>query len=219
MITVQQIPVKEAEPWILVKHYAKRMPCVQYAFGLFEDNVLQGIVTYSPPPAPAIKQAIFGGEMQDIVFELNRLCIDTPMRNAASILVGRSLEMMPKPSCVVSYADGGQGHVGYIYQATNFLFIGAVTAHDCEFEINGVKTHGRALTDRGITNHIEWAKDNGVKMIKPMPKNRYVYFCGSKGQKKTMRKKLAYHAEPYPKGESRRYDASATVQKQGVFIL
>jgi hypothetical protein len=194
------------------------MPCVQYAFGLFEDNVLRGIVTYGPPPTPAIKQAIFGGEMQDIVFELNRLCIDTPIENAASILIGRSLGMMPKPSCIVSYADGGQGHVGYIYQATNFMFIGSVTAHDCEFEVNGVKTHGRALTDRGITNHIEWAKANNVKMIKPMPKNRYVFFCGDRRQKRQMLSALKYPVEPYPKGESRRYDASATVQIQGVMF-
>jgi hypothetical protein len=98
------------------------------------------------------------------------------------------------------------------------MFIGSVTAHDCEFEVNGVKTHGRALTDRGITNHIEWAKANNVKMIKPMPKNRYVFFCGDRRQKRQMLSALKYPVEPYPKGESRRYDASATVQIQGVMF-
>jgi hypothetical protein len=218
MIKVEQIPTNEARPWILKKHYAHRMPCVQYAFGLFDDDVLSGVVTYGPPPTPAIKQAIFGGEMQEIVFELNRLCVSSKIKNASSILVGRSLKLMPKPSCIVSYADGGQGHVGYIYQATNFLFIGSVTAHDCEYIINGVKTHGRTLAARGITAHMEWAKTNDCEIIKPMPKNRYVYFCGNKTKRKTMMDKLTYAIEPYPKGETSRYDDSANVEIQSLLF-
>jgi hypothetical protein len=32
--------------------------------------------------------------------------------------------MLPKPTIVVSYADTAMGHIGYIYQASNFLFTG-----------------------------------------------------------------------------------------------
>ena len=39
-------------------------------------------------------------------------------------LVGRSLRLLPKPSVVVSYADTAQGHVGYVYQAANFIYTG-----------------------------------------------------------------------------------------------
>jgi hypothetical protein len=42
------LPIKseEAVPWILQKHYAKRLPSISYAFGLYENNDLVGIVTY-----------------------------------------------------------------------------------------------------------------------------------------------------------------------------
>ena len=36
----------EVEPWLLEKHYAKRLPMIMYAFGLYEGNKLIGVVTY-----------------------------------------------------------------------------------------------------------------------------------------------------------------------------
>jgi len=214
MLKVERIPNKEARPWILRKHYAHRMPCVQFAFGLFDGRECVGVVTYGPPPTPAIKQAIFGGKWQERIYELNRLCVGTEARNAASRLVGGSLRVLPCPGCVVSYADGAQGHVGYIYQATNFLFTGTAQAHDCEFLIHGKSVHGRTLTARGITDHIAWAKRNNIQMRYPEPKNRYVYFIGNKNDRREMRAALRYPVLPYPKGETKRYDASAEIVTQ-----
>lgn len=212
--TVQPITYEDVRPWVVNKHYAHRMPCVQHAFGLYNGSFLEGVVTYGPPPTPAIKQAVFGGEWQDIVFELNRLCIDSKEKNAASFLVGKSLKMMPKPCCIVSYADGGQNHVGYVYQATNFLYTGAPTAHDGEYLIAGKKVHARNLTSRGISAPKAYAKKNNIEVVKPKPKHRYFYFIGSKKQKKKMLNMLAYDVLPYPKGETKRYDDSAEFYKQ-----
>ena len=53
-----------------------------------------------------------------------------------------------------------------------------------------------------------------VSWEKRSEKHRYVYFTGSKKQKKEMRKALKYPILPYPKGESKRYDTSATFPKQ-----
>ena len=211
---VEQIPTIEAKPWIMKRHYAHRMPCVQHAFGLYNGIMIEGIVSYGPPPTPAIKQAVFGGKMQEIVLELNRLCIESNNKNAASMLVGNSLKMLPKPSCVVSYADGSQGHIGYVYQSTNFVYTGAPIAHDYEYIIRGKKTHARNLTAMGISAPVEYAKKHGIEMIKPKPKHRYFYFVGSKKQKKEMLKNLKYEILPYPKGETKRYDDSAEFLKQ-----
>ena len=119
------LPIKpfEAEPWILKKHYAKRMPQIIHAFGLY-DKRLVGIVTYGLPASPFLCMGVCGPENKDIVLELNRLCIEDGLKNAASMLVGQSLQMLPKPSIVVSYADTEMNHVGYVYQATNFIFTG-----------------------------------------------------------------------------------------------
>jgi hypothetical protein len=220
-ITVMQIKSEEAEPWCKRKHYARRVPGITFAFGLYNDRILEGVVTYGSPPTPAVAQGMFADEsMSGLVIELNRLCLDTQLKNAASIIVGRSLALLPRPKCVVSYADTGVGHIGYIYQATNFLYTGAVTAHDAEYIVNGVKTHARTLTARGITEPKKWARDNKVEMVLPKPKHRYIYLCGSRAEKQKMMKNLNYKIlAEYPKGDSRRYDASAKIQTQGVLFV
>ena len=62
------LPIKpfEAEPWILKKHYAKRMPQIIYAFGLY-DTRLVGIVTYGLPASPFLCMGVCGPENKDIV--------------------------------------------------------------------------------------------------------------------------------------------------------
>ena len=215
------LPIKsqEAEPWLLYKHYAKRIPMIKYAFGLYEDNLLVGVITFGQTPTPAVQNYMLGREWADKILELNRLCIESKNKNAASYLVSQSLKMLPKPMAIVSYADGGQGHVGYIYQATNFIYTGAVTAHDAEYIVNGKKTHARSITSQGITNPKEWAKENNIEIVKPKPKHRYVYFCGNKKQKSEMMSLLTYPiVQEYPKGESKRYDAGGAVPTQDLLF-
>lgn len=214
------LPIKawETEPWLLRKHYAKRMPLIEFAFGLYEGADLLGIVTYASPSTPQIANGIWTAE-EFRILELNRLVVDTEIKNAASCLVGNSLALLPKPTCVISYADGGQGHIGYIYQAANFLYTGAVTAHDSEYLVHGKKTHPRSLAARGITNPAEWAEKNGIERVRPKPKHRYVFMCGDRKQKRAMIASLAYKQSAYPKGETKRYDAGGKVETQGGLFL
>ena len=204
-------------PWCKYKHYAKRIPNISYAFGLYVDRMLCGIVTYGSLPTPQVKNGAFVDPNIELI-ELNRLCIDTDLKNAASILVGRSLKLLPGPMTVISYADSGQGHVGYIYQATNFLYTGAVTAHDSEYLVDGKKVHPRTLAARGISNPVGWSKEQGVERVKALPKHRYIYFVGTRRECKYMRQCLVYSISPYPKGDVRRYDASGDVPVQGILF-
>lgn len=45
-------------------------------------------------------------------------------------------------------------------------------------------------------------------------KHRYVYFCGNRKDARAMRDALRYPVKPYPKGDSRQYDATANVPTQ-----
>ena len=45
-------------------------------------------------------------------------------------------------------------------------------------------------------------------------KHRYIYFTGSKTQRKAWKKQLNYKEQPYPKGENKRYDSSHKVTVQ-----
>ena len=92
----------EAEPWLLKKHYAKRFPPISFAFGLYEETVLVGVCTYGMPSSATLREGIAGAENAKFVLELNRLCIESNNKNAASFLVGRSLRLLPKPSIIES---------------------------------------------------------------------------------------------------------------------
>jgi hypothetical protein len=222
-MTIEPIPTKDAEPWLLKRHYARRMCPVSYAFGAYRGGELQGVVTYGTPVSSSLRKGIAGQEWENNVLELNRLCCVSE-KNMASRLVGQSLRMLPKPSLVVSYADTEQGHVGYIYQATNFIYTG-LSAKRTDWKIKGKEhLHGATVADesRGQENRAQWMRDkygDDFYLEERPRKHRYVYACGNKKQRAAMLDDLRYAVEPYPKGESRRYDADATIELQTTFFL
>lgn len=222
MIAVQSIQPADFEPWLLHKHYARRMCPVSYAYGAYRGAELIGVVTYGTPVSSSLRVGLCGEEWIENVLELNRLCCES-VKNIASVLVGRSLQMLPKPSVVVSYADTDQGHVGYIYQATNFIYTG-LSAKRTDWKLKGQEhLHGATVADmsRGQENRADWMrkKFGGDFYLADRPrKHRYIYFCGDKREKRAMMKALNYPIEPYPKGESQRYDASAAVQTQMILF-
>lgn len=222
-LVVTQIPSKEAEPWLLARHYAKRLCPISYAFGAYRGNELIGVVTYGTPASAPLRGGVAGDEWAGAVLELNRLCCEN-LKNVASALVGRSLRLLPKPSLVVSYADTAQGHVGYIYQATNFIYTG-LSAKRTDWKIRGREhLHGATVADesRGQENRADWMRQKYGDdfYLKDRPrKHRYVYLCGNKKQRTAMRSALRYSVEPYPKGESKRYDASGTIETQMALLV
>ena len=199
------LPIKPEEvvPWILQKHYAKRLPSISYAFGLYEKNDLIGIVTYGMPASNSLCEGVCGVENKHLVIELNRLCLQKNNKNEASFLVSNSIKLLPKPMVIVSYADTAQGHVGYVYQATNFIFTGT--------------TKERTDMFAGEGKHSRHAADPSIRQFRSA-KHRYIYIHGNKYQKKNLKNALKYKQEPYPKGEIKRYDAGSTVPTQSLLF-
>jgi len=221
-IIVSPIPSKEAEPWLLVRHYAKRKCPISYAFGAFRNNELIGIVTFGTPASSTLRKGIAGNEWMESVLELNRLCCLSE-KNTASILVGRALRLLPKPSIIVSYADTAQGHIGYVYQATNFIYTG-LSAKRTDWKIKGKEhLHGATIADesRGQIDRAKWMREkygDDFYLEQRSRKHRYIYLCGNLRQRSKMRSALMYFEEPYPKGETRRYDASGEIQTQSTLF-
>ena len=220
---VQSIPSVEARRWILNRHYAKRMCPISYAFGIYEKENMIGVVTYGTPLSSTLRDGVCGKEWSNNVLELNRLCCDNT-KNVASMLVGRSLNMLPKPSIVVSYADQGQGHVGYVYQATNFIYTG-LSAKFKDPMVKGMEhKHHTTIGDegRGHASRVEYLREkygsDNVYYVERARKHRYIFFVGSKTDKWKMRKAMKYQEEDYPKGESKNYDVSS-VQTQSVLFI
>lgn len=198
--------------WCLKKHYAKRLPPIEYAFGLFDNNlIMQGIVTYGTPVSSTLRN-LWNGEYK--LMELNRLIINEGLeKNVLSYLVSQSLKKLPTPMVIASYADTSQNHHGYIYQATNWIYTG-LSAKFKEWKVRGMENmHHSTIHDlsRGKNNRLQWLKDKFgddlIEIDRPR-KHRYFYFIGNKNQCNNMRKLLPYKIQLYPKGNNKRYDAS-----------
>lgn len=100
-----------------------------------------------------------------------------------------------------------------MYQATNWLYTGAVKAHDTLYLVDGVPTHPMTLRDKfGVLDPTRWAKDNGIVRVPAQPKHRYFQFVGTHRDKVRMRATLAYpEVRPYPKAEKTMYDEGESI--------
>lgn len=201
MKSVERITYEQTKPFLLNIHYARKMPCVQFAFGLYVDGELVGVVTYGQPASPWLCKGLAGEQNRKHVLELNRLAILPEwngMENSASFLVANSLKLLPSRTFVVSYADwGGWNHVGYVYQATNWLYTGLTKPRTDKYSESGHSRH--------------YSQDETRRQFRTA-KHRYVYLVGDKREKKEMLKELNYQViKEYPKGDSQHYDVTNPV--------
>ena len=203
------VSIADVSEWILRKHYSHKLPAVSMAFAIYKKNHPVGICTFGSPANMNLND--LGGFR---TLELNRLVVeDGCKKNITSYFLGSILRQIQGPIIIISYADRNQGHIGYIYQATNWTYTGQ-SERAVVYEKNGTVLHSKTFFDMFGTNKKEKAGELGYKIIKTMPKHRYFYFIGTKTQKKQMAKSIPFKMQPYPKGESKRYDASCNIEKQ-----
>lgn len=181
---VKKIPPKDTHYLLLNVHYAKRLPSISFAYGLFDADELIGVITYGSPASPFLCRGIAGEINRSLVIELNRLCLKYNRKNEASFLVANSIKMLPKPKIIVSYSDSAQNHAGIVYQASNFLFTGT--------------TKPRTDMFAGEGKHSRHAKDPTIRQFRSA-KHRYVYIHGDKKTKKRLLSQLNYPILSYPK--------------------
>jgi len=218
--SVHGVDLTQYKEWLLKKHYAHRIPSISYAFGLFDsDNILQGVCTLGTPVCPSLNmgKCIFNNYLIKTL-ELNRLVVnDNLHKNSLSIFVGMCLKLLPKPLCLISFADPNNNHCGYIYQATNWIYTG-MSSRETSYILGNTQIHSRNLNKHWfLTNGFKYDDNLTVRenftlycgdVINELPKYRYLMFLGTKNQKKEMMSKLKYKILPYPKGVNKRYDTS-----------
>ena len=195
------ISTKDSHYFLLNIHYARRIPSISYAYGLFDNNQLVGVVCYGTPASSTLCRGICGEEWQKCVLELNRLVLANNKPNEASRLVAASFKLLPTPRIIVSFADTAQNHQGIVYQATNFIYTGLSTKFR-DPKVKGLEHQHHATYGRGLSNQqiIEKYGAENVYFVDRSRKHRYVTFIGTKTEKKAMRSALRYKELPYPKG-------------------
>lgn len=198
---IEQVTYKEAMDLVVKHHYLHRKAPCTIAFGMREvkSGRLVGVVVYGKPASHSLCKGVAGPENSSYVGELTRLWIEdgTP-KNSESFLIGGTLRKQPY-EIVVSYAEIGAGHVGTVYQATNWLYTGMSDKH-AEWRIDGKKQHSRHLCDEygGVNKAKEALGERMVKAERPR-KHRYVFINADRRRKKQLLKELRYPIKEYPK--------------------
>lgn len=207
-IIVKRVPVKEIRRAIVTGHYSGVMPdATQEAFAGYYNEVVVGAVAYGPGGNSKTFGAVIEGYDSSNARELIRLWVhpDAP-KNTASYIVSRSLKMLPKEvGLIVSFADSGQGHAGYVYQALNFFYLGMSNEGVRYVDASGVEVTARLANIYRIRNPERFGNKSlaeirealGWQPVKSHPKHRYCIGVGS--QKNKVNKALEAKAHPYPK--------------------
>ena len=186
---VKQIQRCDTEDFILKKHYAQRMPSISWAFGLFKNGNKVGVMTIGKPASNSLCVGLLGEDYSHKVYELNRLIVlDGLDKNALSYFVSNAIKLIKYSIVIVSYADTGMNHNGYIYQATNFVYTGMTKERTDKWtESNKHSRH--------------YNKGNEHLRKVRTAKHRYVFFHRSK----RLKDRLKYPVLPYPKGDNKKY--------------
>jgi len=228
--SVKHIESSQTYEWFLHKHYAKRIPNISFSFGLYDqNNFLKGVCSYAKPMSHTLVQGALAGKYTDTFLELNRLVVNDNLgKNVLSFFVSQSLALLPKPQVIVSYADTSQGHHGYIYQATNWIYTG-LSAKFTDNAVKGLEHLHHSTIEDSVGRYDKDAKINKTELLKEKygdllykkerpRKHRYFYFLGNRKDKKNMTNSLVYKVQEYPKGNNQRYDSSYNPSIQGILF-
>ena len=122
---------------VIERHYLHR-PCpISWAWGIIVEEKLKGVLTIGRPCSRTVCEGVCGRERSSDVYELNRLWLGEGLPcNSESQFIGWCLREFRKEHrhmILVSYADtkpsegAADGHIGTIYQSTNWLYTGTST--------------------------------------------------------------------------------------------
>lgn len=181
-------------------HYSRAMPSSKLVrFGVWEDEKFSGAVIFGIGANRHLARPFSLADTE--VCELVRVALAPGRQNPTSQVVAISLKLLKRQSpglrLVVSYADLGEGHLGVVYQAGGWLYLG--TSDQSYLRIHGRIVHPRTVYDRYGRGgqSVPWLRENvdpNACRVEMAPKLRYVYPLD-----KALRRQLAPQALPYPK--------------------
>ncbi len=181
-------------------HYSRCMPKSKLVrIGVWEAGRFVGVVLFGLGANRHIARP-FGLKDQEVC-ELVRVALASGREHPTSKCVAISLRMLRRQSpglkLVVSYADAGRGHLGILYQAVGFFYIG--TSEQSYIRVLGKIEHPRTLWDRygRRGQSIPWLRENvdpNAERVPMAPKLKYVFPLDKK-----FRRELQAIARPYPK--------------------
>lgn len=202
---------REAVRYACMKfHYAKSVPVNTLGYSVYNArDEWCGVILFGMGANKNIGRAY--GLVQGAALELVRVALNGK-QECTSQAVAMSLKRLRTdcPLCrlVVSYADCDQNHLGTIYQATNWIFVGTHMrdGHDSSWIIHGKRVHGRIVSNwvrahgglHGLTREqfLQKFYDADARAFVTRGKRKYLMPLDKK-----MRRQVAPLAKPYPKND------------------
>lgn len=191
-------------------HYAKAVPVNTIGYNVYNDaDEWCGVIVYGSGANNRIGEQYNLSQGQ--ILELVRVALNGK-QECTSKAVAMSLKNLRRdcPLCrlVVSYADCDQNHLGTIYQATNWLYIGLSleNSKDGSWIIKSKRWHGKSISDfitrrgglRGLSRECYIKKYMDRNAICYITKGKRKYLMP---MDKKMRKIVLPLAKPYPKND------------------
>lgn len=153
---IKKIDKKVAYDFIKKYHYLGDAKFFSFhSYGLYLEDDLVGVTTFSNPQGNVALKGWFGLENQDkSVLELSRLCMNPELNqsNATSYLLSNSIKLLKKEGirAVITLAESTR-HVGSIYQVCNFKCYGLTDKKSDFYRIDGKKNpRGSTKEVRGV---------------------------------------------------------------------
>lgn len=196
--TIKPIEYKVAMDIVVKNHYLHRKSPCSFAFGLFDGDEIVGCICYGTPSSANLRRGICGESEKCNVIELTRLWVhDDCPTNCASFLIGNTVKRVDK-EIIVSFADTSQGHVGIVYQATNWIYTG-LSKKRTDWKVEGVDKHSQTLADKFSSEEIREKYGDKFSLVDRPRKHRYIYLNCKGRRKRELWLKIKYPIGKYPK--------------------
>lgn len=148
---IKEISKKECGEFVQKYHYSPVFPRITKVWlGCFVKEELVGAITlgWGTQPKQTIKKMFPEMETNDYL-EIGKMCMSEKMQKNSESQMLKSLvkwvkKNRPNVSMLYTMADGIMGKVGYVYQASNFLY-GGLYWTDVYITKDGEKVHPRSM--------------------------------------------------------------------------
>ena len=146
-----------------------------YTHGLYRkgDDQILGVAWWIPPTKHCAMNTYPGGDWKKVLSLTRLVVVPEVPQNGASFLMGQSLKLIRRDrkwECLVTYGDTWRGHVGAIYKATNWEYLGLTKPTDVWVDPNG-RMVARKAGPKTRTN--QQMLDPGYEMVGSYPKHKY----------------------------------------------
>lgn len=173
-------------------HYSKRVPVSKLVrIGVWEEDQFIGVVLFGVGASARLHEQFGVGRFE--VCELVRIALDrhkTPVSRILSIALLFLCRANPGLKVVASFADANYGHIGHVYQASNWVYTGRTDSQVEYFYANKWHHASRAARDFPLEVYSAFPKR------RRRPKFRYVYVLAPE-----LRQRVEAMRKPYPKKE------------------